>query len=196
MKLILSVLLVHVFSAMLVVGGEEMTLSRLKGPPNSITEKFFKVGLGGIIKVEGEIIRRIILEFEEGKSHARLGVFYKNTTSRAVSPKYTIRFYNPYGILMGGVRVPEDEKAAEAMLEPSGENGKALLPRITRLDSIFRHTNSKAYPKDFFRVSLLSISDSNDMKVEQAGAGQPAIDSKLKPEIGENSKPEAEPASR
>ena len=138
MKIIRSTVIFLAISAISSAVGEELTFKKLKGPPNSITEEFFKVEMWASIKIEGKLIQKVILEFQEGKSHARVGVFYKNTTSKYLSPRYTIRFYNPYGILMGGIRVPEDSKVPEGLIEPGSEAGKAFRPRITRLDTLFR----------------------------------------------------------
>lgn len=170
-------------------GDETLTFSRLKSPPESLTETFFQIPTTGTIRIGGEIIERINMHTETGKSHAGLVIIYKNTTPEAVSPKYVIRFYNAYGILMGGVRVPADEKTPEAKISSGVEGIKVHEPRITSLDSLFRNTNMTAYPADFFSVSWLSISDSNDKKIEQTAA-KPA-DAEKKTEKTDASKPEA-----
>lgn len=145
-------------------------LTRLKSPPDSLTETFYKISTSGIVNIGGDLIQKISIQTENGKSHGCVDVYYKNTTSVSVSPKYTIRLYNPYGILMGGAQVPSNETIPETKLRPRAEEATSLMPRITKLDTLFRHTNFKAYPSDFFSVSWISISDSNDKKVEQANA--------------------------
>lgn len=143
-------------------GGEErLVLMPLKTPPNAITEQFYPVEKGGRVDIGGEVIQRMRLKTEEGKSHAFLGVIYENKSPQAVSPKFTVRFYNAYGILMGGVRVPEDAENPPTGILPGAAGATALTPRITRLESMFRHSTLKDYPQGFFSIRWVSISDAN-----------------------------------
>jgi hypothetical protein len=170
---------------------EPFMLTRLKSPPDSLTETFYQITTSGMVNIGGELIQKISIQTENGKSHGYIDVFYKNITSETVSPKYTIRLYNPYGILMGGAQVPLNEKTPETKLRPRAEETTSLMPRITKLDSLFRHTNFKAYPSDFFSISWLSISDSNDKKVEQANTKPTATQPDTKSEITDASKSES-----
>lgn len=181
---------------MLAVGSDEITLTRLKDPPDAITEVFYQVEKSGRVKVESEVIQGMHLQFEQGKSHARLSVFYENTTAKSISPKYTIRLYNPFGILLGGLQVPEDGETPEALIAPGAEGIKSLTARISRLDSLFRHADIKGYPADFFSVKWLSISDANTNQVEQRSAGQPSTLSESDSEGDEKPHPEAKDRSR
>ena len=194
MKLIPATLIVLASSALFSAVGE-LTFKRLQSPPNSITEKFFKVEATDSVKIDGELIERVIIKFEEGKSHARVVVLYKNTTSKALSPRYTIRFYNSYGILMAGIRVREDPNVPESLIEPGKESGKTFHPKIIRLDRLFRHTDIKEYPPDFFKIGWLSIADTNSKNVE-AGTGQPATRPESNSEGRDKPQPEAEGRSR
>lgn len=157
-------------------GEESLTFSRLKNPPDSLTETFYKIPTNGTIDIKGDIIQRINIHTETGKSHAGMAVFSKNTTPEAVSPQYVIRFYNAYGIMMGGVQVSADEKTPDSKISPGAESIKTHHPRITRLETLFRHTNLTTYPTDFFSISWLSISNSNDKKIEQAADNQAAAE--------------------
>ena len=160
---------------MLPVSAEEhLTLTRLKSPPESLTETFYQIPKSGTIDIGGDIIQKINIHAETGKSHAGMEVLLKNTTPEAVSPQYVIRLYNAYGIMLGGVQVPTEEKNPEAKISPGAVDIKSYGPRITRLDMLFRHTNIAAYPADFCNLSWLSISHSNDKKIEQATANPTA----------------------
>lgn len=160
-----------IFFAMLMLpasGDEQIMFTRLKNPPDSLTETFYQIPTNGTIDIKGDIIQKINIHAETGKSHVGMEMFFKNTTPEAVSPQYVIRFYNAYGIMMGGVQVPTNEKTPEAKISPGAVDIKSHQPRITNLDLLFRNTNMAAYPADFSSLSWLSISYSNDKKIEQA----------------------------
>ena len=173
MKMIQAIAIFLAMSATFAVAGDEIIFKKLKTAPDSITEEFFEIGVLPTVKVDGDLIQRIILEYEEGKSRARVGVFFKNTKSGDLPPIFTIRFYNPYGILMGGIRAPEDPKAPERLIKPGSEESEAFHPKITRLDTLFRHTEITEYPSDFFRIGWLSISDTNTKKSNKAEMATP-----------------------
>lgn len=191
MSLLRITLILSTMGMLLASGEEDLVFTRLKSPPESFTETFYQVTKTGMMEIGGEVIHQISLQFEDGKSHATLSINYKNTTSEAVSPKCIIRLYNAYGILMGGIRLPADDETPETLIQ-SGKTGiTALHPRITGLDSIFRHTNMNNYPSDFFSASWLSISDSNDTKVEKAAGKLAETQPESKSEETETSKTES-----
>ena len=169
-------------------GDEQIMFTRLKSPPESLTETFYQIPTSGKIDIGGDIIQKINIHAETGKSHAGMEMLFKNTTPEAVSPQYVIRFYNAYGIMMGGVQVPTDEKTPEAKISPGAVDIKSYSPRITNLDLLFRNTNMAAYPADFSSLSWLSISYSNDKKIEQAAAKPSEADTKT--EKADASEPE------
>ena len=76
----------------------KLVMTPLAAPPKSDVEVFFEVSKGEA-RIGGEVIR----EFAISKN--RVTVAYKNTTDEKLSPKYTVRIYNRYGVLLGSDEV-------------------------------------------------------------------------------------------
>jgi hypothetical protein len=179
------------FLFLLTASGEEsLILKRIEKPPESIEEVFFRATKSRV-EIDKPLISRIQLGIEEGKSHAQVIVGYKNKTSDVLRPAYTLRLYNPYGMLMSYTKVPLADRPEDKAIRPGATGAKVLRPRIYRLESIFRYSSLKEYPADFFQVAWLSLSTNNKI-VEQGGAGQPATVPESKSEGKETPKPESE----
>ena len=59
----MAIMVSMAISATCTVGGEELAFKKLEGPPDSITEEFFKLGTIATAKVEGVLIQKIALEY-------------------------------------------------------------------------------------------------------------------------------------
>lgn len=143
---------------------EKIALQPLADPPVSDTEAFFPVTKDGV-QVNGEVIREFAI------SGDRVTVAYKNATEDALSPKYTIKIYNRYGIMIGSDEVSVGLLGGSPRLEPGDVGGEKLHIEWVELDSIFKHSTAGALPEDFRSAKWLSISASNS-KVERAVGGK------------------------
>jgi hypothetical protein len=143
---------------------EKLALLPLADPPVSDTEAFFSVTKDGA-QVNGEVIREFAI------SGDRVTVAYKNATDEALSPKYTIKIYNRYGIMIGSDEVSAGLLGGSPRLEPGDVGGDKLHVEWVDLDSIFKHSSAGTLPEDFKRAKWLSISASNS-KVEQGVGGK------------------------
>ena len=155
----------------------DLAITPRAAPPKSNTEVFFEVSKGEAL-INGEVIR----EFAIGKN--RVTVAYKNTTEKRLSPKYTIRIYNRYGLLLGSDDVSSGLLGGSPHLEPGDIGGDQLHVEWTDLNAIFNHSSMGDLPDDFQHARWLSIADSNS-KVEHDGADQPAAVPESKPEGNE-----------
>ena len=158
--------------SLMVYAEGELTLTPLPGFPESKTEVFFSVKKGET-QVNGEVIREFAI------SKDRVTVAYKNTTAKTLSPKYTIRIYNRYGIMIGSGEVSTGLFGSTPRLEPGDIGGDKLLVEWLESDSIFKHSTISQLPKDFDQATWISIADSNSKVASSVIHPASASESKL-----------------
>lgn len=132
---------------------EEFPFKPLAEAPACADETFFKVA-DGEAKVDGEVIQLFVVKPEH------LTVSYRNGTGKALFPKYVVKLYNRYGILIGSESVNVSLFGGSTKLEPGDVGGEKIRTDLVDLELIFRHTGCDL-PVDFDEAAWLSLSDSN-----------------------------------
>ena len=106
------------------------------------------------VVVKDSIITNIIIT-------KKVTVAYRNKTTKSLTPKYKIRFYNAYGFLLG------EDKVGNAILfgsstymEPKEISSEKLYFDWYPLDNILQHSNIEI-PNDFKKIKWIIISESN-----------------------------------
>ncbi|QQL44963.1 hypothetical protein [Sulfuriroseicoccus oceanibius] len=107
---------------------------------------------------EARVENNIIREFAIGKN---ITVAYKNTTEKTVFPKYTLKAYNRYGLLLGEKSVGGGLIFSSGpSLDPGALGGDTIYFDWIDLEAIFSNS-SLELPADFSQIKWLAISDSN-----------------------------------
>jgi hypothetical protein len=132
-------------------------LQALKETPASEVETFFPVK-NGEAKINGVLIR------EFGIKEQRVTVAYKNTTEKTIVPKYTIKIYNQYGILLGSDEIRSGILSGNPRLEPGDFGGDKLNIEWIDLQSVFQHSLLSNLPADFSQPAWISLSETNFLK--------------------------------
>jgi len=136
------------------VAAAELALAPRESPPSSEEEVFFEV-VEGAVRVEGEVIREFAIRGE------RVTVAYKNTSREAVSPKYVLRVYNRYGIMLGFEEVSVGLLGGSPRLEPGDVGGDRIDVEWLDLEALLRHTTIRELPADFEQAKWISLAESN-----------------------------------
>ena len=132
---------------------EEFPFKPLTEAPTSSEETFFKVE-NGEAQIGGEVIQLFVVKPEH------LTVSYRNSTSKALFPKYEVKLYNRYGILIGSESVNVSLFGGSTKLDPGDVGGEKIRTNLVDLELIFQHAGIEL-PEDFTEAAWISLSDSN-----------------------------------
>ncbi|MCH7228155.1 hypothetical protein [Haloferula sp. A504] len=142
----------------------EFPLEPLTEAPAASDEAFFKVK-DGEATIGGEVIKLFVVKPEH------LTVSYRNETDKGLFPKYVVRLYNRYGILLSSEKIGVSLFGGSTKLEPGDVGGEKIHLDLIDLEEIFQHA-VRDLPDDFDDAAWLSLSDSNSKLGPQEEAGQ------------------------
>ena len=108
--------------------------------------------INGEATIKGELITRVLV----GKN---VTATYRNNTNEALRPSYLIRFYNPYGIMVGRKKVGS-VSTTDLLISPKEVASEAIVFEKYSVKEALEFSNIKA-SDDFDTIKWIIISDSN-----------------------------------
>lgn len=110
-----------------------------------------------IVDGETEVMAELLTRVLVGKN---ITVTYRNNTTDSIRPSYLIRFYNPYGIMLGRKKVGTSSITDDLIISPNDVASESITFEKFSLKEALEFSSIKTND-DFDKVKWVIISESN-----------------------------------